>query len=277
MGFCITVSQSAVELVREGDGILSSPARGRQEGRHHVTLRNYDSYRRQACNLPSSFPAIGRWQSAKGLLQAIRNFLRAKTAQGSLINSLGPNFALHFRRTIPAADDDNNDDDDNGALRRKRPTLQVSIPCRRPARHLRETPPRDPNPLAGIRPIATTTTPPSTTSREHHELPGHRRRRRHPWHPDGRCSRGRSARAGRVRPQRSQRQMGMFSSEEVEDRVRAWLTERGGQLTNAMESCYAKTAMSGVAGFALGGLFGMFMASVSRPSFRRSGGGWGCC
>ncbi|KAG7289512.1 Mitochondrial import inner membrane translocase subunit tim22 [Staphylotrichum longicolle] len=32
-------------------------------------------------------------------------------------------------------------------------------------------------------------------------------------------------------------------------------------LTNAMESCYAKTAMSGVAGFALGGLFGMFMAS----------------
>lgn len=30
-----------------------------------------------------------------------------------------------------------------------------------------------------------------------------------------------------------------------------------------MESCYAKTAMSGVAGFALGGLFGMFMASVS--------------
>lgn len=34
------------------------------------------------------------------------------------------------------------------------------------------------------------------------------------------------------------------------------------QLTNAMESCYAKTVMSGVAGFALGGLFGMFMASV---------------
>jgi import inner membrane translocase subunit TIM22 len=30
-----------------------------------------------------------------------------------------------------------------------------------------------------------------------------------------------------------------------------------------MESCYAKTAMSGVAGFGLGGLFGMFMASVS--------------
>ncbi|KAK4250710.1 Tim17/Tim22/Tim23/Pmp24 family-domain-containing protein [Corynascus novoguineensis] len=34
-------------------------------------------------------------------------------------------------------------------------------------------------------------------------------------------------------------------------------------LTNAMESCYAKTAMSGVAGFALGGLFGMFMASMA--------------
>jgi len=37
-------------------------------------------------------------------------------------------------------------------------------------------------------------------------------------------------------------------------------------LSNAMESCYAKTAMSGVAGFALGGLFGMFMASVSLPA-----------
>ncbi|KAK5656115.1 hypothetical protein OQA88_4875 [Cercophora sp. LCS_1] len=34
-------------------------------------------------------------------------------------------------------------------------------------------------------------------------------------------------------------------------------------LTNAMESCYAKTAMSGVAGFGLGGLFGMFMASMA--------------
>jgi hypothetical protein len=33
-----------------------------------------------------------------------------------------------------------------------------------------------------------------------------------------------------------------------------------------MESCYAKTAMSGVAGFGLGGLFGMFMASVSSPA-----------
>ncbi|KAL2135409.1 hypothetical protein VTI74DRAFT_8642 [Chaetomium olivicolor] len=34
-------------------------------------------------------------------------------------------------------------------------------------------------------------------------------------------------------------------------------------LTNAMESCYAKTVMSGAAGFALGGLFGMFMASMA--------------
>lgn len=32
-----------------------------------------------------------------------------------------------------------------------------------------------------------------------------------------------------------------------------------------MESCYAKTAMSGVAGFGLGGLFGIFMASVRPP------------
>ncbi|KAK0727331.1 mitochondrial inner membrane translocase subunit Tim17/Tim22/Tim23/peroxisomal protein PMP24 [Lasiosphaeria miniovina] len=30
-----------------------------------------------------------------------------------------------------------------------------------------------------------------------------------------------------------------------------------------MESCYVKTAMSGVAGFGLGGLFGMFMASMA--------------
>lgn len=34
-----------------------------------------------------------------------------------------------------------------------------------------------------------------------------------------------------------------------------------------MESCYAKTAMSGVAGFGLGGLFGIFMASVRLPPF----------
>ncbi|KAJ9139466.1 hypothetical protein NKR23_g7978 [Pleurostoma richardsiae] len=30
-----------------------------------------------------------------------------------------------------------------------------------------------------------------------------------------------------------------------------------------MESCFAKTAMSGVAGFGLGGVFGMFMASMA--------------
>lgn len=30
-----------------------------------------------------------------------------------------------------------------------------------------------------------------------------------------------------------------------------------------MESCYAKTVMSGVMGFGLGGMFGAFMASVS--------------
>ncbi|KAK3997552.1 mitochondrial import inner membrane translocase, subunit Tim17/22 [Cladorrhinum sp. PSN332] len=34
-------------------------------------------------------------------------------------------------------------------------------------------------------------------------------------------------------------------------------------LSNAMESCYAKTVMSGAAGFALGGVFGLFMASMA--------------
>lgn len=34
-----------------------------------------------------------------------------------------------------------------------------------------------------------------------------------------------------------------------------------------MESCYAKSAMSGVLGFGMGGLFGMFMASVRLLSF----------
>ncbi|KAL2264288.1 hypothetical protein VTK26DRAFT_7893 [Humicola hyalothermophila] len=34
-------------------------------------------------------------------------------------------------------------------------------------------------------------------------------------------------------------------------------------LTNAMESCYVKTVMSGGAGFALGGVFGLFMASMA--------------
>lgn len=32
----------------------------------------------------------------------------------------------------------------------------------------------------------------------------------------------------------------------------------------AMESCPAKTAISGVMGFGLGGMFGLFMSSVSR-------------
>ena len=35
------------------------------------------------------------------------------------------------------------------------------------------------------------------------------------------------------------------------------------QMQQAMESCPAKTAMSGVMGFGLGGLFGLFMSSVS--------------
>ncbi|KAK0720023.1 Tim17/Tim22/Tim23/Pmp24 family-domain-containing protein [Lasiosphaeris hirsuta] len=34
-------------------------------------------------------------------------------------------------------------------------------------------------------------------------------------------------------------------------------------MTNAMESCYAKTVLSGGAGFGLGGLFGIFMASMA--------------
>jgi mitochondrial import inner membrane translocase subunit TIM22 len=37
-------------------------------------------------------------------------------------------------------------------------------------------------------------------------------------------------------------------------------------MSGAMESCYTKTVMSGVMGFGLGGLFGMFMASVSLSS-----------
>ncbi|KAK3325273.1 Tim17/Tim22/Tim23/Pmp24 family-domain-containing protein [Apodospora peruviana] len=44
-------------------------------------------------------------------------------------------------------------------------------------------------------------------------------------------------------------------------------------LTNAMESCYAKTVMSGGAGFALGGLFGVFMASMAYDTpFHTAGG-----
>lgn len=34
-------------------------------------------------------------------------------------------------------------------------------------------------------------------------------------------------------------------------------------MTLAMESCIGKSVMSGVAGFALGGAFGLFMSSVS--------------
>jgi len=34
------------------------------------------------------------------------------------------------------------------------------------------------------------------------------------------------------------------------------------QMQTVMESCPGKTVMSGVAGFALGGVFGLFMASV---------------
>jgi hypothetical protein len=32
-----------------------------------------------------------------------------------------------------------------------------------------------------------------------------------------------------------------------------------------MESCFGKSVMSGVMGFGMGGLFGMFMASVRSP------------
>lgn len=38
------------------------------------------------------------------------------------------------------------------------------------------------------------------------------------------------------------------------------------KMQGLMESCYAKTVMSGVMGFGLGGMFGAFMASV-RPFF----------
>lgn len=37
------------------------------------------------------------------------------------------------------------------------------------------------------------------------------------------------------------------------------------QIQGFTESCYGKTAMAGVAGFGLGALFGMFMASVGSP------------
>lgn len=38
----------------------------------------------------------------------------------------------------------------------------------------------------------------------------------------------------------------------------------------AMESCVAKTALSGVMGFALGGAIGLFMSSVCNPTKTRS-------
>lgn len=34
------------------------------------------------------------------------------------------------------------------------------------------------------------------------------------------------------------------------------------KMQGLMETCYAKTVMSGVMGFGLGGIFGLFMASV---------------
>jgi len=43
--------------------------------------------------------------------------------------------------------------------------------------------------------------------------------------------------------------------------------EKFTQMQMLMESCPGKTAVSGVMGFALGGAFGLFMASVSSPSF----------
>ena len=37
------------------------------------------------------------------------------------------------------------------------------------------------------------------------------------------------------------------------------------QMNALMESCFGKSAVSGVMGFAMGGVFGMFMASVRLP------------
>ncbi|KAK3378289.1 Tim17/Tim22/Tim23/Pmp24 family-domain-containing protein [Podospora didyma] len=44
-------------------------------------------------------------------------------------------------------------------------------------------------------------------------------------------------------------------------------------LSNAMESCFVKTGMSGVAGFGLGGLFGLFMASMAYDTPYHTAGG----
>lgn len=48
----------------------------------------------------------------------------------------------------------------------------------------------------------------------------------------------------------------------IHERELTWLNA---QMNNFMENCFAKGAMSGVMGFGMGGLFGMFMASVRRP------------
>lgn len=37
------------------------------------------------------------------------------------------------------------------------------------------------------------------------------------------------------------------------------------QMQSMMESCFGKSVMSGVMGFGMGGIFGMFMASVRPP------------
>lgn len=48
---------------------------------------------------------------------------------------------------------------------------------------------------------------------------------------------------------------------DTESLTEAW----DGQIQGAMESCFGKSLMSGVMGFGMGGLFGMFMASVCQP------------
>jgi hypothetical protein len=59
----------------------------------------------------------------------------------------------------------------------------------------------------------------------------------------------------------------MASLEEKKQGGFILLTWLLGQMNNAMESCAVKSVMSGVMGFGMGGLFGMFMASVrSSPS-----------
>jgi hypothetical protein len=51
---------------------------------------------------------------------------------------------------------------------------------------------------------------------------------------------------------------------EVDNVTLGWKAdEKSTQMQMLMESCPGKTAVSGVMGFALGGAFGLFMASVS--------------